>query len=181
MSIPEEKITEVTEILLSSNAGSVQLSGLGARDSLRLEAGLCLYGNDIDEDTTPIEAGLTWTIGKRRRVVQNNEEDFPGAEIILRQLKDKPSRKRIGIVSQGPPARSHTPVIDPSNGDHIGEVTSGCPAPSMEGNNMNVGMAYLPSAMCKSGTKVLLRVRNKDVEAVVTKMPFVPSNYYSIK
>ena len=181
MSITEDKITEVTETLLSSTAGSVQLSGLGARDSLRLEAGLCLYGNDIDEDTTPIEAVLTWTIGKRRRLVQNNEEDFPGAEIILRQLKEKSSRKIIGIVSQGPPARSHTPVIDPRNGEQIGEVTSGCPAPSMEGNNSNVGMAYLPSAMCKSGTKVLLRVRNKDVEAIVSKMPFVPSNYYTIK
>ena len=116
LSITEGKITEVTETLLSSTAGSVELSGLGARDSLRLEAGLCLYGNDIDEDTTPIEAGLTWTIGKRRRVVQNNEEDFPGAEIILRQLKEKPSRKRVGLVSKGPPARSHTPVIDPSDG-----------------------------------------------------------------
>ena len=181
LSIAEDKITEVTETLLSSTAGSVELSGLGARDSLRLEAGLCLYGNDIDEDTTPIEAGLTWTIGKRRRVVKNNEEDFPGAEIILRQLKEKPSRKRVGLVSQGPPARSHTPVIDPSDGKQIGEVTSGCPAPSMEGSDVNVGMAYLPSKMSKSGTKVLLRVRNKDIEATVSKMPFVPSNYYTLK
>ena len=168
-------------MLLSSKIGNVQLSGLGARDSLRLEAGLCLYGNDIDEDTTPIEAGLTWTIGKRRRVIQNNEEDFPGAEIILRQLKDKPTRKRIGMISQGPPARTHTPVIDASSGEKIGEVTSGCPAPSIEGNNVNVAMAYLPSSMCKNGTKVLLRVRNKDVEATVSKMPFVPSQYYSMK
>ena len=71
--------------------------------------------------------------------------------------------------------------MDPSSGEQIGEVTSGCPAPSMEGSNVNVGMAYLPSNMSKSGTKVLLRVRNKDVEAIVSKMPFVPSNYYSIK
>ena len=181
LSIMADKITDVTEALLSSTAGSVELSGLGARDSLRLEAGLCLYGNDIDEDTTPIEAGLTWTIGKRRRVLQNNEDDFPGAEIILRQLKEKPTRKRVGLISQGPPARSHTAVIDAGSGEKIGEVTSGCPAPSIEGNNINVGMAYLPSSMSKSGTKVLLRVRNKDVEATVSKMPFVPSKYYAMK
>jgi aminomethyltransferase len=181
LSIVDDKITDVTHALLSSTDGSVQLSGLGARDSLRLEAGLCLYGNDIDEDTTPIEAGLTWTIGKRRRVIQHNEEDFPGAEIILRQLKDKPTRKRVGIVSEGPPARSHTPVIDASSGEQIGEITSGCPAPSMEVNNSNVAMAYLPSSFAKSGTKVLLKVRNKNVEATVTKMPFVPSRYYALK
>ena len=181
LSIVEDKITDVTQALLSSTVGSVQLSGLGARDSLRLEAGLCLYGNDIDERTTPIEAGLTWTIGKRRRVVQNNEEDFPGAEIILRQLKDKPTRKRVGIVSQGPPARSHTPILDKNSGETISEVSSGCPAPSMEGSNVNVAMAYLPTSMSKSGTNVLLRVRNKDVEATVTKMPFVPSKYYVMK
>ena len=78
------------------------MAGLGARDSLRLEVGLCLYGNDIDETTTPIEAGLAWTIPKRRRLAK----DFPGAEIILDQLKNKPSRKRVGLVSHaGPPAR----------------------------------------------------------------------------
>ena len=83
LSILEDKVAEVTQKLLASDSGNVQLAGLGARDSLRLEAGLCLYGNDIDENTTPIEAGLTWTIGKRRRELQNNEHDFPGAEIIL--------------------------------------------------------------------------------------------------
>merc|ERR1712154_683351 len=134
LAIPAENTASVASKLLEDD--TVLPTGLGARDSLRLEAGLCLYGNDIDEDTTPIEAGLTWTIGKRRRVVQNNEEDFPGAEIILRQLKEKPSRKRVGLVSQGPPARSHTTVIDASSGEQIGEVTSGCPAPSMEGNNV---------------------------------------------
>ena len=181
LSIMEDKVTEVTEKLLASGTGNVQLAGLGARDSLRLEAGLCLYGNDIDENTTPIEAGLTWTIGKRRRELQNNEDDFPGAEIILRQLKEKPSRKRVGIISQGPPARSHTPVVDPATGENIGEVTSGCPAPSIEGSNMNVAMAYLPSSMSKNGTKLLLRVRNKDVDATVAKMPFIPSKYYVLK
>merc|ERR1712051_1060280 len=181
ISIPEKDTAKVTSALLESKTGTAQMSGLGARDSLRLEAGLCLYGNDIDEDTTPIEAGLTWTIGKRRRVLQNNEDDFPGAEIILRQLKEKPTRKRIGLISQGPPARGHTAVIDAGSGEKISEVTSGCPAPSIEGNNINVGMAYLPSSMSKSGTKVLLRVRNKDVEATVSKMPFVPSKYYAMK
>ena len=84
---------------MCDKAGTAQMTGLGARDSLRLEAGLCLYGNDIDETTSPVEAGLTWTIGKRRR--QNGSDNFPGANIILNQIREKPSRKRIGLISKG--------------------------------------------------------------------------------
>lgn len=94
----------VAERLLEVNNEIIKLAGLGARDSLRLEAGLCLYGNDIDEKTTPVEAGLSWTIGKRRRELEN----FPGAQVIMKQLRDKPHLKRIGIISDGAPARGES-------------------------------------------------------------------------
>src|SRR5690242_9461630 len=97
----------------------VELAGLGARDSLRLEAGLCLYGNDLDETTTPVEAGLTWTIGKRRRA----EGGFLGAEKIQEQLKNGVTRRRIGLVVQGAPAREGAPIY--ANGELVGKVTSG--------------------------------------------------------
>ncbi|KAB7497682.1 Aminomethyltransferase, mitochondrial [Armadillidium nasatum] len=171
ISVPNEKITELCQNLLGSSDGVVQLAGLGARDSLRLEAGLCLYGNDIDEQTTPIEAMLAWTIGKRRR----ESADFPGAEIILRQLKEKPSRKRIGLISEGPPPRSACQVLSKNN-SVIGEVTSGCPSPSL---GKNIAMAYVPSNFSKPGTELFVKVRNKVVPATVTKMPFVKCNYHS--
>ena len=174
ISIPEKDTAKVTSALLESKTGTAQMTGLGARDSLRLEAGLCLYGNDIDETTSPVEAGLTWTIGKRRR--QNGSDNFPGANIILNQIREKPSRKRIGLISKGPPARDHTKILDPISGEEIGEVTSGCPSPSM---GINVAMGYVPASKAKNGTKLALKVRNKTVEAVVTKMPFVATNYYT--
>lgn len=167
ISVPLEKAVELCETLVGSG---VQLAGLGARDSLRLEAGLCLYGNDIDDSTTPIEAGLAWTIGKRRR----QTADFPGAEIILKQLKEKPKRRRVGLACSGPPPRAHCPVLD-ADGNQIGEITSGCPAPSL---GKNVAMAYVPSKMAKAGTDLTVQVRKKNVPAVVTKMPFVQCHYY---
>ena len=179
ISIPEKHATTVVEALLESKAGNVKLAGLGARDSLRLEVGLCLYGNDIDEKTTPIEAGLAWTIPKRRR----EAKDFPGAEIILNQLKNKPSRKRVGLVSNaGPPARQHCKILGDGHDEiprvkPIGEVTSGCPSTTL-GKGINVAIGYVPLAQAKSGTKVQIQVRNKLVDAQVTKMPFVPTNYF---
>jgi len=179
ISIPGSKTAEVTQQLLESKEGTVRLAGLGARDSLRLEAGLCLYGNDIDENTTPVEAALVWTIAKRRR--HTGSDNFPGSSIILKQLKDKSAeRKRVGLISTGPPARGHCAVLDPESGDKVGEVTSGCPAPSMETPNANVAMAYVPKKMSKTGTKVKVQVRNKMVDAVVSKMPFVPAKYYTM-
>lgn len=173
ISIPETHTAKVVTALLESQAGNAKLAGLGARDSLRLEAGLCLYGNDIDETTTPIEAGLTWTIGKRRR----KSGEFPGVDLILKQIQEKPKKKRVGIISKGPPAREHCKILN-ENGQEIGEVTSGCPSPSL-GSGTNVAMGYVPSSHAKNGTKLQLQVRNKIVEAQVTKMPFVPTNYYS--
>jgi aminomethyltransferase len=112
--------------------------GLGARDSLRLEAGLCLYGHDIDETTTPIEAGLDWAIGKRRRT----EGGFPGAEIILRQLTDGPGRRRVGILPEGKaPAREHTEIQ--AGGARIGEITSGGFGPLVGGP---IAMGYVAAS-----------------------------------
>ncbi|XP_041457891.1 aminomethyltransferase, mitochondrial-like isoform X2 [Lytechinus variegatus] len=172
ISVPSKRSVELTSTLLDSTDGSVIMAGLGARDSLRLEAGLCLYGNDIDDDTTPVEATLVWTIGKRRRRLR----DFPAADHILQQIKEKPSRKRIGIVSSGPPIRGGE--IYSESGECIGHVTSGCPSPSLK---TNIVMGYVSAAHAKNGTKVQFQVRKKTVDGVVTKMPFVPTNYYIVK
>ncbi|XP_002738645.2 aminomethyltransferase, mitochondrial-like [Saccoglossus kowalevskii] len=173
ISIPIKHVLEVVDSLMSCQLAEVKLAGLGARDSLRLEAGLCLYGNDIDEDTTPIEATLAWTIAKRRR----QESNFPGAEIILKQLKEKPKRKRVGIVSSGPPARAGTQILDES-GEPIGHLTSGCPSPTLK---KNVAMGYVTTKHAKNGTKLKLQVRKKQIDAQVCKMPFVPTKYYTGK
>ncbi|KAL0819010.1 hypothetical protein ABMA28_008295 [Loxostege sticticalis] len=170
ISIPAEKAETVTESLLQCN--DVKLAGLGARDSLRLEAGLCLYGNDIDEGVTPVEASLTWLIAKRRRIDGN----FPGADIILHQIKEGVKKRRIGIrMESGAPARKDALLKDPKSSEVIGKVTSGCPSPSLGGN---VAMGYVAESLKKNGTELLVNVRGKDIPCVVTKMPFVPSKYY---
>lgn len=158
-----------TRLLANEN---VRLAGLGARDSLRLEAGLCLYGNDITSETTPVEAALTWLVAKRRRELK----DFPGAETILRQIKEGSSVKRVGLVSdKGPPARQGASILS-TEGQELGKVTSGCPSPSLGGN---IAMGYVPTNYSKVGTKVGLKIRDKLYDAVVTKMPFVKANYYN--
>ncbi|XP_067096394.1 aminomethyltransferase, mitochondrial [Osmerus mordax] len=169
ISVPTSSVVALTERLLANS--EVKLAGLGARDSLRLEAGLCLYGNDIDENTTPVEGTLVWTIGKRRRQAR----DFPGADIIVPQIKAKTARKRVGLVSTGPPVRGHTPILSPE-GKVIGEVTSGCPSPCLK---KNVAMGYVEAAYSKNGTLVKVEVRKKAVDAIISKMPFVPTNYYT--
>jgi len=175
ISCPADRTVQLAEAILASG-GQPRMAGLGARDSLRLEAGLCLYGNDIDETTSPIEAGLAWTVAKRRR--EHAYANFPGAEVILGHLKQGVARRRVGLLSSGPPARGHTPVLD-TQGRQVGEVTSGCPSPSL-GKGVNVSMAYVEKALCKAGTKLSLQIRGKTVDATVTKMPFVPTNYYSL-
>ncbi|XP_028824334.1 aminomethyltransferase, mitochondrial-like isoform X2 [Denticeps clupeoides] len=169
ISVPSKAVVSLTEKLLANS--EVRLAGLGARDSLRLEAGLCLYGNDIDETTTPVEAGLVWTIGKRRRL----QRDFPGADVVVPQIKEKTQRKRVGLISAGPPARQHTPILAPG-GQIIGEVTSGCPSPCLK---QNIAMGYVETAFSKVGTALQVEVRKKAVPALVSKMPFVPTKYYT--
>uniref|UniRef100_A0A8C8S086 Aminomethyltransferase n=1 Tax=Pelusios castaneus TaxID=367368 RepID=A0A8C8S086_9SAUR len=171
ISVPVGCAVELAELLLRDP--QVQLAGLAARDSLRLEAGLCLYGNDIDETTTPVEAALVWTLGKRRRVAM----DFPGAAIIVPQIKGKVKRKRVGLTSVGPPIRAHMPILSPE-GRPIGEVTSGCPSPCLK---KNVAMGYVESEHSRAGTVLAVEVRKKSCPALITKMPFVPTRYYTLK
>ena len=148
----------------------IKPAGLGARDSLRLEAGLCLYGNDIDETTTPVEAALAWTIPARRRA----EGGFLGADVILRQLKDGPSRLRVGIVLDGKaPARAHTPITAP-DGTPIGEVTSGGFGPSV---GKPVAMGYVKAAYAQPDTPVHLIVRGKALPGRVAALPFIKYRY----
>ncbi len=145
--------------------------GLGARDSLRLEAGLCLWGHDIDESTTPAEASLGWSIGRRRRA----EGGFPGAAVVLRQLAEGAARRRVGIRPNGrAPAREETPIADPAGKD-IGRVTSGGFGPTVGGP---VAMGYVETDYAAPGTAVSLLVRGTARPARVAPLPFVPHNYY---
>jgi len=170
ISIPAHKGSFVAEALLDSKVGNVKLAGLGARDSLRLEAGMCLYGSDIWEETTPIEAGLAWLVAKRRRA----EANFPGANVVLSQLKSGCSQRRVGVkMPAGPPARHGVEIY--ANGERIGEITSGCPSPTL---GTNIAMGYVKEQHKKPGTAVQLKIRDKLHNAEITKMPFVPSNYY---
>ncbi|MBK8174103.1 MAG: glycine cleavage system aminomethyltransferase GcvT [Rhodospirillales bacterium] len=148
----------------------VMPAGLGARDTLRLEAGLCLWGNDIDETTTPVEAGLNWAISRRRR----EEGGFPGDEIILRQLFDGAPRKRVGIRLAGKvPARRGSRILD-GDGRDIGVVTSGGYAPSVGGP---IAMGYVTPAVADVGTSVQLVVRDKPLQGEVVLMPFIEQRY----
>jgi aminomethyltransferase len=167
ISIPADKAVFVTEALLDSKDANVKMAGLGARDSLRLEAGLCLYGSDID---TPIEASLAWLVAKRRRMAR----DFPGSEVILEQLEKGVLKRRVGIrMISGPPARHGVAIY--AQGMQIGEVTSGCPSPSIGGN---VAMGYVQEEFKKIGTAIDLKIRDKFFKAEIAKMPFVKCNYY---
>jgi aminomethyltransferase len=168
ISLSDEDAAYVWQCLIRD--ARVQPIGLGARDSLRLEAGLCLYGHDIDTTTSPIEAGLAWSIQKRRRI----EGGFPGAARIQRELKDGPSRLRIGIKPEGrAPAREGTEIFS-DRGDKIGVVTSGGFGPSVNGP---IAMGYVASAHAPVGTRLNLMVRGKALPATVVAMPFQPHRY----
>jgi aminomethyltransferase len=176
ISVPAEQADGFARALLA--LPGVQPAGLGARDSLRLEAGLCLYGNDIDETTSAVEAGLTWTIGKRRRTTW----DFPGAERVRDELANGAKRLRVGIRPEGrQPARGHTPIVAPQGapgnapgGAAIGEITSGGFGPSLGGP---MAMGYVARDYAADGTALELMVRGKALPAVVAPMPFIPHRY----
>uniref|UniRef100_A0A1D1YAL1 Aminomethyltransferase n=1 Tax=Anthurium amnicola TaxID=1678845 RepID=A0A1D1YAL1_9ARAE len=170
ISVPSEHAVDLAKAILEKSEGKVRLTGLGARDSLRLEAGLCLYGNDMNQHVTPVEAGLTWAIGKRRRA----EGGFLGADVILKQLEEGPAVRRVGFFSTGPPPRSHSEIVNAS-GENIGEVTSGGFSPCLK---KNIAMGYVKSGCHKPGTEVKIVIRGKSYDAAVTKMPFVPTKYY---
>ena len=168
LSVPTSAALRVAEALMKDPR--VRLCGLGARDALRLEAGLCLYGNDLDEDTSPLEAGLTWTIGKRRR----EKCDFLGGKAIMQQLEKGVSRRRVGLVSTGAPARAHSDILGP-DGKKVGEVTSGAVSPILM---KNISIGYVATELAKVGTELKVDVRGRQNPAQVVKMPFVPTKYY---
>jgi aminomethyltransferase len=169
ISLPGETARRFADALLLEP--DVEPIGLGARDSLRLEAGLCLYGHDIDATTSPVEAGLAWSISKRRR----EEGGFPGAARIKRELIDGLTRQRVGLALEGKaPAREGAEIAN-AEGVVIGRVTSGGFAPSL---GRPVAMGYVPPAFALEGTLVNLIVRGKPLPARVVATPFVPSRYH---
>ncbi|CAH8829670.1 unnamed protein product [Trichobilharzia szidati] len=173
ISIPPKIAIPIAEILVQHS--SVKPIGLAARDTLRLEAGLCLYGNDISEAITPVEASLSWLIHKQRRL--GREPKFPGYSIISNQLKNQSEvkQKRIGMISQsGPPARHGAKIFDESKKIEIGIVTSGCLSPTL---NKNIAMAYVKSDYCQLDQQLFIQIREKFYPYTVTKMPFVPNKY----
>ncbi len=169
LSVKADKAAALALALLAHD--DVAMIGLGARDSLRLEAGLCLYGHDLDETTSPVEGNLVWSMQKRRR----EEGGFPGAARIQKELRDGPARRLIGIQPQGrAPAREGAVILN-ETGDEIGVVTSGGFGPSVRAP---VAMGYVTLAHAQAGTALQLVVRSKPMPAKVIKLPFVPHNYY---
>ncbi len=168
LALPADFIVDFTEQLLADDR--VELAGLAARDSLRLEAGLCLYGSDIDETTTPVEAGLMWAIPKRRR----EAGDYPGADVVAQQQADGPTRNRVGIgTAQRRPIRPGNELYN-TDGEKVGVVTSGGFGASVDGP---VAMGYVDAAASAVGTQLEADVRGKRVPCHVSDLPFVIPNY----
>lgn len=168
ISAPNSHAVALAEALVSND--KVKLAGLGARDALRLEAGLCLYGNDLTEELTPIEAGLAWTVGKKRR----EAFDFLGGQVIKEQLAGGVKQRRVGFISSGAPARQHSEIQN-MEGKVVGEISSGAFSPCLK---KNIAMGYVEKDYAKVGTALKVVVRGKVNDATVTKMPFVPNTYY---
>lgn len=167
-----ESTTPAVEAMLKAGNGTVQLAGLGARDSLRLEAGMCLYGHDLDDTTTPVEAGLSWIIPPNRR----KNGGFHGEEVIIPSLTPRSkggagvARRRVGLTISAAPAREGAEIQ--TQGESIGVVTSGMPSPTL---GTNIAMAYVKDGSHKQGTELDVMVRGKKRAGTVTKMPFVPT------
>jgi aminomethyltransferase len=174
ISVPAEKAEALATALLSDS--DVLPIGLGARDSLRLEAGLCLYGHDIDTTTTPVEGALEWSIQKSRRKGGARAGGFPGADKILSQLEQGAPRRRVGLRPEGrAPVREGAPLFaDATSSDQIGAVTSGGFGPSV---NAPVAMGYLPSSHSAAGHLVFAELRGQRLPLRVAATPFVPNTY----
>lgn len=169
ISVASERAEDVARALLANPL--VQPVGLGARDTLRLEAGLCLYGHDIDQSTSPVEADLVWSIGKRRR----DEGGFPGADHVQRELREGPARLRVGLRLEGrAPAREGCEIVA-ETGEPLGRVTSGSFAPSVGGP---IAMGYVAATHAGIGTRLAIIIRGTPHPASVVAMPFTPHRYY---
>jgi aminomethyltransferase len=174
ISVAAADAEKLTRMLLQNP--SIALAGLGARDTLRTEAGLCLYGSDLNDDTTPIEAALEWTIRKVRRRVGARAGGFPGADLMYRQIDNGPPRRRVGLRP-----RDRTPVrggallyADATSIEQVGAVTSGSFGPSVGGP---IAMGYVPPMLSVPGATLFAQVRDKRVPVEVTELPFVPHRY----
>lgn len=188
ISIPTDQdpqlANRVAELLLSNS--DVRLAGLAARDSLRLEAGMCLYGNDITTAQTPPTAGLGWVVGKDRRDPESPLSSFNGSSVILPQIASPAKNlkeRRVGLtVEPGAPAREGAPIVeisadnDGTNTNQVGVVTSGLPSPSLSGTN--IAMGYVKQGLHKRGTELGVLVRKKLRKATVTPLPWVPNKFY---
>ena len=181
LSIPSSNPQQVAEaqdffrILINDYPDLVRPIGLAARDSLRLEAGMCLYGNDLTADVTPVQANLTWLIPKSRRSL-NESATFNGAEKIISQISDRSSfpSRRVGIKSFGPSPRLGNKIFSSDGSELIGSITSGSPSPSLGGN---VAQGYVNHGH-KIGSNVKIEIRGKLRDATISKMPFVPNHFY---
>ncbi|MGC4027314.1 MAG: glycine cleavage system aminomethyltransferase GcvT [Steroidobacteraceae bacterium] len=174
ISVPADRAIDLARVLLA--APEVVPAGLGARDTLRLEAGLCLHGNDIGLDTTPVEAGLAWAIPPVRRPGGERAGGYPGAEVIARQLAHPPARKRVGLVVDGRmPVRAGTSLM--VDGVEAGSVTSGTLSPML---NQPIALAYLRRESAVPGAAVQAVVRGNRIGLRVTPLPFVPHRYVRI-
>lgn len=174
ISVPDAHAEALAETLLADPR--VHPVGLGARDSLRLESGLCLYGHDIDTATTPVEAGLEWAMQKVRRAGGARAGGFPGADTILAQLADGAPRRRVGLKADGrAPVREGAPVFAAeTGGDAVGTVTSGGFGPTVGGP---VAMGYVPAALAAPGTRLFAEVRGKRLPLAVAPLPFITQRY----
>lgn len=171
ISVPEDRAVNLAEALLE--LPEVEPIGLGARDSLRLEAGLCLYGSDIDTTTTPVEAALEWAMQKARRRGGAREGGFPGADVILEQLENGAPRRRVGLLPDGrAPMRAGTEIY--AGDTKVGEVTSGAFGPSIDGP---MSMGYVASNHAKTGAQLEGEVRGKRMPVTVADLPFRPANF----
>ncbi|KAF0853114.1 mitochondrial glycine cleavage system T-protein aminomethyl transferase GcsT [Andalucia godoyi] len=170
ISVPDKFVNQFCQMLLDAKlqdtSAKVEWAGLGARDVLRLEAGLCLMGHDMNPEINPWEANLGWLIGKRRR----QEKGFLGDAVLFGE-QAQPKQIRVGLVVDGMPAREGAVILGEGNG----KITSGCPSPCAK---LNIAMGYVDTKQAVAGTKLKVQVRNKELDAVVTEMPFVPTRYY---
>lgn len=171
LSVLSTHAEKLADLLMAASEGTLMPVGLGARDSLRLEAGLCLYGHDLNEDISPIEASLAWTVAASKKQAGG----FLGDQLTLQHLAKGPPKRRVGFaLASGPSAREGTRILN-SAGQPIGAVTSGTFSPVLK---HGVGMGYVETAYAKIGTEIKLEVRGKQLAAQVAKMPFVPTRYF---
>jgi aminomethyltransferase len=172
ISVPDEAAPALARALLAQP--EVRPAGLGARDTLRLEAGLCLYGHDIDTATTPVEAGLSWAIQKVRRAGGARAGGYPGAAVIDAQLAAGPARRRVGLLGlEKAPVREGAPLLDGS-GRTIGRVTSGTSSPTLK---QPIAMGYVEAALAAADTALWAEVRGRRLPMRVARLPFVPHRY----